>query len=569
MKIACKYLILLILLSINISCKKEGIVEPSTTDLPLITNFAPVILTTSSIVLSGKIDLRRSDSASIYFEYGLTNSYGLKTPVQKISSSGTFSARIINLNPETLYHWRIYCKAPDVITSNDTTFVTILQPIVTSLPLGNLTLTSATLTGQVDLQGRDSVSVYFEYGLTSSYGSKSPEQFITTSGIFNATINNLKPATTYHWRIYCKPNDGNSDITTWDSTFTTFFLPSITLLTISNLTMTGVILSGQIDLHGRASASFYFEYGLTASYGTSSPEQTIYSSGIFNLTLNNLKQKTTYHWRIYCKTTDGDISSSDNTFTTYFLPTITGLTLNNLINTSVYISGQIDLHGRSNASIYVEYGETGSYGSRGPEQQITSSGTFNITLNNLTPATKYHSRIYCKTTDGDITSYDMVFITLIEFIYPLNIGQTWTYNYNLFYEDIFSGIIGYVEVRNGIRIWKVVSNYSAGDSTIYNLTCTTRDTVIRSNVNTPADTSYEEKLIPFTIVVSPYLIKVNLKNTVNIETDNPPIPRFVTAGTTQIKFGVILYINGTGLYGYAISYACNSYAWYERLQLLQ
>ena len=569
MKIAFVYLILLSLLSINICCKKESIVGPPTTVLPQITYFAPIILTTSSVVLSGKIDLRGNDSASVYFEYGTTNSYGLKTPVQKISSSGTVSAKIINLNPETIYHWRIYCKSIDIVTSKDTTFITILQPVVTSLPLGNLTLTSATLIGQIDLQGRDSVSVYFEYGLTSSYGSKSPEQIITTSGIFSATINNLKPKTTYHWRIYCKPNDGNSDITTYDSTFTTFFLPSITSLSTSNLTITGVILSGQIDLHGRTSASFYFEYGMTDAYGTKSNEQTINSSGVYNLTLSNLKQNTTYHWRIYCKSTDGDIYSSDNTFTTYFLPTLTGLTLNNIINTSVNISGQIDLHGRSNASIYVEYGETGSYGSRGPEQQITASGTFNITLNNLTPGTVYHSRMHCQTADGEIISSDMGFITLIEFIYPLNIGQTWTYKYNLEYEYHSNGILSYVEIRNGFRIWKVASNYSAGDSTIYVIYCTIQDSVFKSNGHTPFDTTYEEKTIPFTIVVSKYLIMVNFRYTVNIETDNPPIPRFVDAGTTKIKAGVVFYINGTGLDGYGIGYGCNTYDWSEGLQLLQ
>jgi hypothetical protein len=326
-----------------------------------------------------------------------------------------------------------------------------------------------------------------------------------------------------------------------------------------------------IDLHGRSDASFYFEYGLTTSYGSKSPEQTINSSGIYNLALNNLKQNTTYHWRIYLKTSDGDIISDDNAFTTFFLPTITNLSLNNIINTSVNISGQIDLHGRSNVAIYVEYGGTGSYGSKGPEQPLTSSGTFNITLNNLTPATVYHSRIHCKTPDGDITSNDMSFITLVEFVYPLNIGHTWTYSYsyNYFYDYHPEYFIGYAEYRNGLRIWKVVSNFSAGDSTIYNLTCTTEDTVIRINGNTPADTSYEEKSIPFTIVVSPYLIKVNLKNTVIIESYNSTISRFVDAGTTQIRFGDLLYINGTGLSGYLVWHTGNTQSWFEELQLLQ
>jgi hypothetical protein len=567
MKIAFKYLMLLSLLLINTSCKKEGIVEPSTTDLPLITNFAPVILTTSSVVLSGKIDLRGSDSASIYFEYGLSNSYGLRTPVQKIYSSGAFSARVINLNPETFYHWRIYCKTTDVVTGNDTTFVTILQPIVNSLPLENLTLTSATLIGQIDLQGRDSVSLYFEYGLTTSYGSRSPEQFITTSGIFSSTINNLKPATTYHWRIYCKPHDGNSDITTWDSTFTTFFLPSITSLTISNLTITSVILGGQIDLHGRASASFYFEYGPTASYGSKSPEQNINSSGIFNFALNNLNKNTTYHWRIYCKTNDGDTSSSDNTFKTFFMPTITDLSPY-LTNTSVNISGKIDLHGRSNAYVYFEYGQTTSYGSKSPELNITSSGTFNITINNLTPATIYHARVYCKTTDGDITGDDYGFSTLVEFIYPLNIGKTWTYNYSM---DV--GFRGWghdsSEVRNGIRIWKVVSSTSIGDSIIYNLACTARDTIFRIVQNTPTDTSYEEKLIPFTIVVHPYVINVHFENTVRFGVDLISITRFVDPGTTQIRHGPYLYLNGTGFYGYLNGWEQNTYIQWESMFLLQ
>lgn len=75
------------------------------------------------------------------------------------------------------------------------------DPRVATVSVVNLQATQATLEGYVlDLGGADAVEVWFEYGLTSDYGGESQRLVRNGPGFFNITIDNLEPATVYHFR---------------------------------------------------------------------------------------------------------------------------------------------------------------------------------------------------------------------------------------------------------------------------------------------------------------------------------------------------------------------------------
>jgi hypothetical protein len=94
---------------------------------------------------------------------------------------------------------------------------------VTTLPANFVTTTSATLHGTIDTAGQ-TTTYRFQYGTSSAYGDATASQTITgqQQTLLVATIFQLKPNTTYHFRvsaiffaIYPEEGDGQ------DLTFTT------------------------------------------------------------------------------------------------------------------------------------------------------------------------------------------------------------------------------------------------------------------------------------------------------------------------------------------------------------
>ncbi len=76
-------------------------------DLASIITHPSADITSNSAVISGELsNLGGKTSSTIWFEYGLTSSYGSKTNVQTISNAGTFQASLSGLNSCTLYHYR-------------------------------------------------------------------------------------------------------------------------------------------------------------------------------------------------------------------------------------------------------------------------------------------------------------------------------------------------------------------------------------------------------------------------------------------------------------------------------
>jgi hypothetical protein len=100
---------------------------PAKADLASIITHPSADITSNSAVVSGELsNLGGKTSATIWFEYGLTSSYGSKTNVQTISNTGTFQATLPNLNSCTLYHYRaVGDNGNGAVNGQDRTFSTL------------------------------------------------------------------------------------------------------------------------------------------------------------------------------------------------------------------------------------------------------------------------------------------------------------------------------------------------------------------------------------------------------------------------------------------------------------
>jgi plastocyanin len=200
----------------------EVIVAPPT---PIVATDPAAFIASFSATLKGSLN-PDGLSTTFHFQYGTTTSYGLTTApeTQTGDTSRPVSANINSLTAHTTYHFRIVASNTAGTTfGSDRTFTTLPMtgfPVVMMNAATNVTASSARLNGTVDPHGLSTI-VYFQYGPTTSYGSRTPNHIKTGNDYQNvfASISGLSAGITYHFRIVATNTVGTRYGT--DRTFTT------------------------------------------------------------------------------------------------------------------------------------------------------------------------------------------------------------------------------------------------------------------------------------------------------------------------------------------------------------
>jgi hypothetical protein len=192
---------------------------------PIVTTNPAAFIASFSARLKGSLN-PDGLSTTFHFQYGTTTSYGLTTAPQTQTgdTSRPVSAIINGLAAHTTYHFRIVASnAAGTRFGSDRTFTTLPMtgfPVVTTNPATNVTASSARLSAWLDPHGL-TTSHYFQYGRTTNYGNRTPNQTNTGNNYQNvsATISGLSAQTTYHFRIVATNSVGTRYSS--DRTFTT------------------------------------------------------------------------------------------------------------------------------------------------------------------------------------------------------------------------------------------------------------------------------------------------------------------------------------------------------------
>ena len=294
-------------------------------------------------------------------------------------------------------------------------FTTLTPPVATSGSASSITASSATLNGTVDPNSRDT-SFYFEYGTSTSYGTKTAVKGAGASSSpqsESASISGLQTGRTYHFRIVATSDAGTS--TGNDASFTTSSAPSIETGDVASVTPTTATLKGTVLPNG-LSTTWWFEYGTSTSYSSrtsshsagSGTKTTSQSIGI-----KSLKPGTTYHYRLVAQNSSGKSYGSDRSFATVGAPASATGAAQNVGADAALLTGSLDTHGRT-TTWWFQYGTSAGYGkSTSSKSAGSKAGTQTVTsqLTGLQAGTTYHYRLVTKSDGGTAYGADATFTT--------------------------------------------------------------------------------------------------------------------------------------------------------------
>jgi len=192
--------------------------------------------------------------------------------------------------------------------------------------------------------------------------------------------------------------------------------PVVTTDPATSVTATGATLNATVNASSRLT-EFYFEYGTTTSYGSTTPVGSAGDESYdvkVNTPVTGLEGKTQYHYRVVATNSAGTVKGEDQVLTTKAKPPVaateaaTGLT-----QTGATLNGSVNPEG-SEASYYFEYGPTTSYGTKTTTTSAgsgTSAVKMSKAVSGLTPGSTYHFRIVATAAEATVTGEDKTFKT--------------------------------------------------------------------------------------------------------------------------------------------------------------
>lgn len=348
--------------------------------------------------------------------------------------------------------WSSSCTSVTVTSSNGwwTNFTNIVYatggPVLSNVQSSSVGSNRATITWTSGVPATSQV----EYGTTSSYGQETPlDSTLVTS--HSVVLNNLQPATAYHYRVKSQDASGNLSASA-DFTFSTLLNGAVLVsfndltLTQPNQPLTGQYPAGLVDW-GTNQWTLSSPWGPLTGNSISYPDATTTSAGLTFLTpgrplsidaynggtaatmltftcgtgpLNVQRslpagQLTTivFGWTGTCPSLR---IASTNGFWTNFTNLVfdggVGPVISNVQTSAVdFFSATVSWTTNGSGTSQVEYGRTTAYGQTTTlnASQVTSHS---VSLSNLQVGSVYHYRVYSQDAAGNLArSIDYTFTT--------------------------------------------------------------------------------------------------------------------------------------------------------------
>ena len=206
---------------------------------------------------------------------------------------------------------------------------TVIAPTINATSSAALAPTQTALKAEIN-PGYGATVYRFQYGTTSTYGSSTPiSESIGSDSTDHAVVSDisgLSPATTYHYRAVAINFAGTTHGP--DQTFTTPNQPEVSGASASNVTPSTATLRAEVNPEF-ATTTYQFQYGINASYGSSTPESPSIGADdaahAVSTNLSGLAPARLTTFRIVATNPFGITDGLDQTFTTTATPLPTSI----------------------------------------------------------------------------------------------------------------------------------------------------------------------------------------------------------------------------------------------------
>jgi len=130
----------------------------------------------------------------------------------------------------------------------------------------------------------------------------------------SATVDDLAPATTYHYRLVATNAAGTAQGADGILTTAPAVVPVVATGAATGFSATSATLNGSVNPNGRP-ATWYFEYGTSTGYGTKTPSQNAgsgTSASAVSAPVTGLKAGRMYHFRLVASSDAGTSKGGDS-----------------------------------------------------------------------------------------------------------------------------------------------------------------------------------------------------------------------------------------------------------------
>lgn len=243
---------------------------------------------------------------------------------------------------------------------------------------------AASYTLQVSDTGTFSRFVYNQSGIVSTRD--------TITGLFYSTV--------YYWRVRADKKDISSEWSSaWQFITRSATAPTVVTDAATNITQTTAQLNGAVNPNGVAT-TYYFQYGLTASYGSNTPVLSAGSGSspvAVNANIGSLAAGTIYHYRVAATNSGGTSYSNDGVFITIPAAPILNAPINGA--TGISITPALSWNASTGANSYALQVSTDSLFGSFVYNQYGLASTSQA-ISGLAADTKYYWRVNAANASG-------------------------------------------------------------------------------------------------------------------------------------------------------------------------
>ena len=290
---------------------------------------------------------------------------------------------------------------------------------LTTSNTSNLTINSVTSGGNITNGGSADITARGVCWSTSQNPAVSGSHTSdgTGTGSFTSNITGLTPGTKYYLRAYATNSVGTAYGNELSITTTALVAPTLTTITITEVSLTSAKSGGTILSDGGDPISAKGVCWSTSANPTVDSSKS--SDGAGNATfvsaLTGLTSGDTYYYRAYATNSVGTGYGNEFSFTTTCTAaTATTNAATGLSTNAATLNGIINGNG-SSTTVTFEYGTTTSYGSAVTATPGTITGSSNTSvsaaISSLTLNTTYHYRVDATNCGGTTNGADQIFTT--------------------------------------------------------------------------------------------------------------------------------------------------------------